>query len=576
MSQYLIDAIDKDPNVRVRTRTEVVAGLGDGRLEQLQLRTPAGVETVPAAALVVLIGAHPHTEWLPDAIARDEWGYVVTGPDATGLAARPRAAAARDEPAGRLRGRRRPRPFGQAGRVGRGLGRAGRQRRPHLPRPGARSSMARSRLTLVVLLGLPLVGLAILLAAPETDVHWEHHPSHFWLVLITAALNAVLAYATGVAARRRGDRRVHLVSLSFLAASGFLALHALATPGVLLDKPNLGFVIATPVGLVLASAFAVLSAIDSEPIQPKYLERALLVLLALWAVVCLSFFPEVDDSVVPARLSSEMVGLSIVGVACYAYAVVRYLDLYRERRSRLVLGFTVAFVLLAEAMVAVALGRNWHASWWEWHLLMLLAFAVIAVMAHQEGSEERFGRLYVDRGAQPVTVLFADLKGFTAFSEHNEPATVSRMLDTLFGAAIPAIERHNGAVDRLIGDAVFATFEGENHAERAARAALALQEETGLLAAEHPEWPRFRAGLNTGEASVGVLGTGTGRTYSAIGDTVNLGSRIEGLAPPGGVAISAETAKQLWGAVTEPLDTVHVKGREEPVEVLLLRGLPPG
>ena len=344
---------------------------------------------------------------------------------------------------------------------------------------------------------------------------------------------------------------------SFLAASGFLALHALATPGVLLDKPNLGFVIATPVGLVLASAFAVLSAIDSEPIQPKYLERALLVLLALWAVVCLSFFPEVDDSVVPARLSSEMVGLSIVGVACYAYAVVRYLDLYRERRSRLVLGFTVAFVLLAEAMVAVALGRNWHASWWEWHLLMLLAFAVIAVMAHQEGSEERFGRLYVDRGAQPVTVLFADLKGFTSFSEHNEPATVSRMLDTLFGAAIPAIERHNGAVDRLIGDAVFATFEGENHAERAARAALALQEETGLLAAEHPEWPRFRAGLNTGEASVGVLGTGSGRTYSAIGDTVNLGSRIEGLAPPGGVAISAETAKQLWGAVTEPLDTVQ-------------------
>ena len=334
--------------------------------------------------------------------------------------------------------------------------------------------MARSPLTLVVLLALPLVGLAILLAAPEADVHWEHHPAHFWLVLLTAGLNAVLAYATGVAARRRGDRRVHLVSLSFLAASGFLALHALATPGVLLDKPNLGFVIATPVGLVLASVFAVLSAIDSEPIQPKYLERALLVLLALWAIVCLSFFPEVDDSVVPARLSSELVVLSTVGVACYTYAVVRYLDLYRERRSRLVLGFTVAFVLLAEAMVAVALGRNWQASWWEWHLLMLLAFAVIAVMAHQEGSEERFGRLYVDRDAQPVTVLFADLKGFTAFSEHHEPTAVSRMLDTLFGAAIPPIERYNGVVDRLIGDAVFATFVGDKHADRAARAALRI------------------------------------------------------------------------------------------------------
>ena len=81
MSQYLIDTIEKDPNIEVRPQTEVVAALGAGRLEQLQLRTPAGVETVPAAALIVLIGAHPHTEWLPEEIARDEWGYLPTGPD---------------------------------------------------------------------------------------------------------------------------------------------------------------------------------------------------------------------------------------------------------------------------------------------------------------------------------------------------------------------------------------------------------------------------------------------------------------------------------------------------------------
>ena len=436
--------------------------------------------------------------------------------------------------------------------------------------------MARSPLTLVVLLALPLVGLSIMLAAPEADVHWQHQPSHFWLVLVTSVLNAVLAYATGVAARRRGDRRVHLVSLSFLAASGFLALHALATPSVLLDTPNLGFVIATPVGLVLAGVLAALSALDNEPIEPRLLERGLLVLLGVWLVASLTVFPEVDDSVVPERLSLPMVGLSIVGVACYTFAVVRYLALYRERRSRLVLGFAIAFILLAEAMVAVAVGRNWQASWWEWHVLMLLAFAVIAVMAHQEGSEERFGRLYLDRDAEPVTVLFADLQGFTSFSERHDPATVSRMLDTLFEAAIPAIERHHGRVDRLIGDAVFATFEGDDHATRAARAALGLQDETGARAAEQPGWPRFRVGLNSGEASVGVLGTGSGRTYSAIGDTVNVGSRIEGLAPAGGVAISAETASRLWGAETEPLVTMQVKGRDQPVEVLLLKRLAQG
>ena len=72
-----------------------------------------------------------------------------------------------------------------------------------------------------------------------------------------------------------------------------------------------------------------------------------------------------------------------------------------------------------------------------------------------------------------------------------------------------------------------------------------------------------------------MLGTGSGRTYSVVGDTVNLGSRIEGLAPAGGVAISAETARGLWGAKTEPLGTITVKGRAEPVEVLLLVSLPP-
>jgi hypothetical protein len=104
-----------------------------------------------------------------------------------------------------------------------------------------------------VALCLPLAGLALLIRRPQIDVHWEHHPGHFWLVLTTAALSAVLAYATGTAALSRGDARVLLVSLGFLAAAGFLGLHALATPGVLLSAPNAGFVIATPVGIAIAS-----------------------------------------------------------------------------------------------------------------------------------------------------------------------------------------------------------------------------------------------------------------------------------------------------------------------------------
>jgi len=85
MSQYLRDEIDAIPCIDVRVSTQVVDGEGESRLERLTLRTAAGdTTTVPADALFLLIGASPHTEWLPPEVARDEQGYVVTGPDVAG------------------------------------------------------------------------------------------------------------------------------------------------------------------------------------------------------------------------------------------------------------------------------------------------------------------------------------------------------------------------------------------------------------------------------------------------------------------------------------------------------------
>src|SRR5919199_6043785 len=146
----------------------------------------------------------------------------------------------------------------------------------------------------LALLVLPLGGFWLLIAAPSADLHWEDHPAHFWLVLGTALTSAVLAYATGDTARRRGDARLFLVSLGFLAAAGFLGLHALATPGVLLDKRNSGFVIATPVGLVLASVFAAASAMPLTPARARAVMRyatplraGLIGLMIVWAVVSL-------------------------------------------------------------------------------------------------------------------------------------------------------------------------------------------------------------------------------------------------------------------------------------------------
>src|ERR671918_18917 len=108
----------------------------------------------------------------------------------------------------------------------------------------------------LVLLALPVLGLGLLIAPPELDLEWRPQPSHFWLVLVVALVNVALAYLTNEAAMRRRDARLVLISLAFGASAGFLGLHALATPGVLLPSSNLGFVIATPVGLTIAAGLA--------------------------------------------------------------------------------------------------------------------------------------------------------------------------------------------------------------------------------------------------------------------------------------------------------------------------------
>jgi adenylate cyclase len=133
------------------------------------------------------------------------------------------------------------------------------------------------------------------------------------------------------------------------------------------------------------------------------------------------------------------------------------------------------------------------------------------------------------------------------------------------------VGRHGGEVDRIIGDALMVTFnkrgDQPDHARLAATAGLALQAAAERVRADHPDWPRFRVGINTGIASVSLLGTEGGRTHTVIGDTVNVASRIEGKAPGGGVAIGPATKALLPRAVTESLGPISLKGKAEPLEV---------
>lgn len=265
---------------------------------------------------------------------------------------------------------------------------------PELPRS---SGVPARMLVWLLHLALPLAGLWLLLGMPAADIVIEHHPTHFWLVAVGAAVNVVLAVMVGRAARRHGDARLLLVGLGFLASALFLGLHALATPGVLIGSGNGGFALATPVGLALGALFTAASAWNLTPARgaavlraAPVLRGALLGVAAAWAVVSMLGLPPLADPALAERLDGELVVLAAVAVAAYAVVAVRYFQLYRRRRSVLLLSIITANVLLAEAMVAVVLGPSWHLSWWLWHVLMALAFGYIAYSAYatyqREGS----------------------------------------------------------------------------------------------------------------------------------------------------------------------------------------------
>ncbi|WP_460698178.1 adenylate/guanylate cyclase domain-containing protein [Nocardia thraciensis] len=242
---------------------------------------------------------------------------------------------------------------------------------------------------------LPAWGLWLLVARPALDVDLEHHGMHFWLVLATAATAMALGVMLLRAARMRRDARLILVSLVFQFSAGFLGVHALATPGVILEKPNAGFVYAVPVGLALGGVAALASAVEFGPAAAARLHRfawvlsALpTVLLAVWALVSLAGLPPLDHVPDPAEARGSLIVVAFLGSACYFVAALGYAGQFLRRRGVVLLSVLTAFVLLAEALFAVGFGRSWHTSWWEWHVLMLAAFVLISASAHLQFRRE--------------------------------------------------------------------------------------------------------------------------------------------------------------------------------------------
>jgi adenylate cyclase len=341
------------------------------------------------------------------------------------------------------------------------------------------------------------------------------------------------------------------------------------------------------VGLAIAMIFALWSAaplLGSHArwvvAQSNWMRLALLFIVALWAAWSVAELPPLNNPMPVESGSGFMLALGIPSAVAFAVAAWRYAVIARGRRALLLLAVAAAWVLLGETAIAVAVTRNWHASWWLWHILMVTAFAAIATASARMPDDERYSDLYLDdvaAGTREVTVFFADLQGFTRFSEENSPDDLRTMLNTYFEAVLPSVRASGGRLDRFIGDAVMVTFnvsaDQPDHVLRAARAALDFQRAARQIAGDHPEWPRFRVGINTGAAIAGVVGDGRERAYTVLGDTVNVAAHIESLAPVGAVVISDATYRALPGADVTSMGTVALKSRTEPMQIWRLDDL---
>lgn len=175
-----------------------------------------------------------------------------------------------------------------------------------------------------------------------------------------------------------------------------------------------------------------------------------------------------------------------------------------------------------------------------------------------------------------ITVLFCDVRGFTRLAHNAPPETIVDLLNILFTEMADEIFKHQGTVNKYLGDGLMALFGApvgdDQDAANAVRAAIGMQRRikhvNEQLAAKRLPTVTLGIGINTGEATVGCIGAEQRSEYTAIGDTVNIASRIEGVAHPGQVLVTRETAKELGEQfeLSQPW-LIQVKHIDELVEV---------
>jgi len=176
-----------------------------------------------------------------------------------------------------------------------------------------------------------------------------------------------------------------------------------------------------------------------------------------------------------------------------------------------------------------------------------------------------------------LSVLFSDIRGFTSISEGLTPDELTRLMNEYLSAMTDVVRKNRGTLDKYIGDAIMAFWgapvEDAQHARHAVITAMAMQAALPALNKDFSAkgWPEIRigVGINTGEMTVGDMGSAVRKAYTVMGDAVNLGSRLEGITKQYGVGIlvGEGTRKATKDIVFREVDRVQVKGKEEPVGI---------
>ena len=243
-------------------------------------------------------------------------------------------------------------------------------------------------------------------------------------------------------------------------------------------------------------------------------------------------------------------------------------------------------------------------------LTALANYAAVAVerarlnqkIVAEEKKRERLGRFLSpqvasrilaasDHGAElgppevrEVTILFADISGFTSMSETMSPSSVALLLNDYLSRMTDVIFKYEGTLDKYIGDAIMAVFgaplDMPDHAPRAIKAALEMQERLAEWNADRKEGPAFRIriGINSGNAMAGEIGSINKKEYTVLGDTVNTASRLESsVAKPGSVVIGANTHAMVEGLFEcRALGSFSLKGKSLEVPCFEVTGLKGG